>query len=114
LLHRYPKTLLREWTDITLAAEERFGPSFFKKSPAAYFVDNVKHAAAGTRTAPDWWLEMHKHEARCSAVAKYRHALPGKRHQTETAREIVNRIVKEHQLPIDLTGVDAPPPKKAP
>ncbi len=35
---------------------------FFKKSAAAYFVDNVKNAAAGTRTPPDWWRDMRKAE----------------------------------------------------
>jgi len=29
-----PMAKLREWTDITLAAKERFGHAFFKKKPA--------------------------------------------------------------------------------
>jgi hypothetical protein len=61
-LRQYPHRLLQEWADITLAALERFGRSFFKKSPQAYFVDNVKHAAAGTRTPPDWWHDVRKSE----------------------------------------------------
>jgi hypothetical protein len=60
--HRRP--LLQEWTDITLAARERFGSSFFKRSPAAYFLDNVKQAAAGRRTPPDWWHDVRKAEER--------------------------------------------------
>ncbi|MCA9214316.1 MAG: hypothetical protein KDB27_14690 [Planctomycetales bacterium] len=62
LLRQYKIGLLQEWIDITLAAQERNGVSFFKKSPAAYFLDNVKHAAEGTRTAPDWWHELRKEE----------------------------------------------------
>jgi hypothetical protein len=64
LLDRYPVRVIREWVDITLAAQERFGPGFFKRSPAAYFVDNVRHAGAGTRTPPDWWQELRRAERR--------------------------------------------------
>ncbi len=56
--------LLAEWVDITLAARERFGETFFKRSPAAYFTDNVKAAAVGRRTPPDWWLDVRKEEQR--------------------------------------------------
>lgn len=53
---------LRESANITLAARERFGASYFKRS-AAYFVDNVQHAVHdGGRTAPDWWHELKKAE----------------------------------------------------
>ncbi|MBC8290998.1 MAG: hypothetical protein H8E37_11850 [Planctomycetes bacterium] len=27
-------------------------------------MDNVRHAAAGTRTPPDWWQELHREERR--------------------------------------------------
>ena len=64
LFDRYPATVIREWVDITLAAQERFGPGFFKRSPAAYFVHNVQHAGAGTRTPPDWWQELRRAERR--------------------------------------------------
>lgn len=62
VLRKYRHAVLREWLDITLAAKERFGMSFFKRSPAAYFLDNVKHASAGQRTPPDWWHEVRKAE----------------------------------------------------
>lgn len=64
LLRQYSPRLLQEWADVTLAALERFGTSFFKRSPQAYFVDNVKHAAAGMRTPPDWWHDVRKSEQR--------------------------------------------------
>jgi hypothetical protein len=66
-LQRYSHRLLREWLDITLAAKERHGPKFFKRSAAAYFVDNVRAAASGNRTPPDWWHEMRKAEERAQA-----------------------------------------------
>ncbi|MEX0585607.1 MAG: hypothetical protein WD176_03120, partial [Pirellulales bacterium] len=69
LLRKYPPRLLQEWADITLAALERFGATFFRRSPAAYFIDNVKHAAVGTRTPPDWWHELRKAEQRRQAAS---------------------------------------------
>src|SRR5690606_30862048 len=30
----------------------------------AYFLDNVKHAASGTRTPPDWWRQLRVEELR--------------------------------------------------
>jgi hypothetical protein len=62
MIRQYRHHVLREWIDITLAANERFGASFFSKSPPAYFVDNVRLAARGERTAPDWWLDIRKAE----------------------------------------------------
>jgi hypothetical protein len=63
-LQAYPARLLQEWIDITLAAQERFGAGFFKRSPAAYLLDNLKHAAQGKRTPPDWWHAVRKAEER--------------------------------------------------
>ena len=62
ILRTYPTRLVGEWADITLAARERNGQKFFRASPQAYFTDNIKHAAAGNRTPPDWWRELRKQE----------------------------------------------------
>jgi hypothetical protein len=64
ILRDYRAHVIREWADITLAAREHHGESFFKKSPAAYFMDNLQHAAAGQRTPPDWWRDMRREELR--------------------------------------------------
>lgn len=64
MIRRYPARLLSEWVDITQAALERHGPSFFRKSPMAFFVDSVTKAAQGQRTAPDWWQELKRQEQR--------------------------------------------------
>lgn len=72
LLREFPVTVLREWADITLAARERKGESFFRKSAQAWFVDNVKQAAAGNRTPPDWWQELHREERRTERSASHR------------------------------------------
>jgi hypothetical protein len=68
LLRRYSHAIVREWIDITMAAQERHGKEFFKRSPAAYLTDNVKQAAKGKRTPPDWWHELRKEEDRRRAV----------------------------------------------
>ncbi len=64
ILGNYKTALVQEWADITLAAKERHGADFFKKSAAAYFMDNIQHAADGRRSPPDWWRELRQQEAR--------------------------------------------------
>lgn len=61
---RFPQTSVQLWADVTLAAIERKGKSFFRKSPQAFFMDNVQESAAGRRTAPDWFLALRKAEER--------------------------------------------------
>jgi hypothetical protein len=72
MIRQYPTGTLREWADITMAAQERFGPKYFKRCPAAFFVDNVKHAARNERTPPDWWHELRKEELRQEAESQRR------------------------------------------
>ena len=62
VLRTYSSKLIREWADITLAAQERFGKKYFRKGSAAYYLDNLKHASQGNRTPPDWWHELRKQE----------------------------------------------------
>lgn len=64
VLRTYRAALIREWADITLAAKEHNGDEFFRKSPAAYFMDNIRNAADGKRTPPDWWHDMRREEKR--------------------------------------------------
>lgn len=68
LVSHFPRAMVREWIDITLAAEERFGRKFFTRSPAAYLRYNLNRAAAGTGTPPDWWHEVRKAEERAHAA----------------------------------------------
>ena len=73
ILRNYSQNTIRVWADITLAGMERpRGFAGFKKSPQAYFMDNVKHAAKGQRTPPDWWHTLKKRErnseARCTQI----------------------------------------------
>jgi hypothetical protein len=68
-LSKFSVRLLNQWTDITLAAIERYGKGkpFFNKCPAAFLVDNLNHAAKGTRLPPDWWHEIRRAEERSQA-----------------------------------------------
>lgn len=102
IVAKYPAPLLREWSDITLAAMEKMGQSFFKKSPAAYFLDNVKNASQGTRTAPDWWHEMRKAEIQFSDRKKTAR-LPGAERGGPSlpVNEILTQMVKDGDLPFD-------------
>jgi len=64
VLRTYDGKLVAEMADMTLAAKDRFGETFFKVSPAAYFIDNVKAHAGRSRTPPDWWREVRREEER--------------------------------------------------
>lgn len=66
-LRKFSDKAVREWADITLAAQERFGKSFFKRSPAAYFLDNLRKSVSDGRTPPDWWHEVRKAEQQAQA-----------------------------------------------
>ena len=65
LIHRFQRQpkLLAEWCDITQAAMERFGPTFFRNSPMAFLIDSIDKASKGNRMPPDWWNELRRSES---------------------------------------------------
>lgn len=67
ILQKFPSRMVSEWADITLAAKERFGMQFFKKSPAAYCRDNLNRTLKNNSSPPDWWLDIRKAEERARA-----------------------------------------------
>lgn len=67
ILHKFNEHLVQQWSDVTLAALEHQGRTFFKRSPQAFFMHNVQQAAQGTRTPPDWWVELRKRERQAQA-----------------------------------------------
>jgi hypothetical protein len=69
LLAKFPNHMLNQWVDITLSAMERYGKTFFRKSPAAYLVDNLNHASEGKRLPPDWWHDIRRAEERSRTKA---------------------------------------------
>ncbi|WP_145944464.1 hypothetical protein [Fuerstiella marisgermanici] len=62
ITRRYRPSLLREWIDITIAAQERFGAKHFKRSPQAFLMHHLSKAASGEYAPPDWWREIQKQE----------------------------------------------------
>jgi hypothetical protein len=62
ILARFSVEQIQLWADVTLAAVEHKGPSFFRRSPPAFFMDNIQNAANGQRMPPDWFWELRKVE----------------------------------------------------
>jgi len=95
-LRDYSHTILQQWIDITLAARERHGERFFRRSAAAYFIDNVKNAAKGTRTPPDWWHDLQRQERQSKSA---RQSKPKKQHTTaidhDDAKSLTNILYQQ-------------------
>lgn len=85
ILRRYDHRMVAEWVDITLAAKSRFGSRHFSKSATAYLIDNLKNAAKGGRTPPDWWHDIRKAETMASA--QHTNRKKGKRKRRSSAEE---------------------------
>jgi len=60
IVRTFPQKLIQVWSDVTLAAMESKPNGFFRASPQAFLIDNLKQASAGKRTPPDWWRELRK------------------------------------------------------
>ncbi len=123
IVTKYRPELIQTWADITLAAKEKHGSGFFKRSPQAYFLDNLKKAAEGSRTPPDWWLDHRKEEDRRERESK-RHVLglPVSEHAANAekdkdkafeeylrgeAREAVQAIVEQTVKDLQTLGLPA-------
>lgn len=62
ILGRFSVRQIQLWSDVTLAALEHKGREFFRRSPQAFFMDNIQKGAKGERTCPDWFLALRKAE----------------------------------------------------
>jgi hypothetical protein len=67
ILRRFSDDQIQLWADVTLAAIESKGSTFFRRSPQAFFMDNIQHAAKAGRTPPDWFWTLRKEEDRLRA-----------------------------------------------
>jgi hypothetical protein len=95
LLSAAPRAVVREWLDITLAAGERFGSGFFRRSPQAYLVHNVHQAVASGRAAPDWWRELRSRERRPDQATRAPAASPAgpaADHSAEVLRRVTEAV----------------------
>ena len=107
ILRTYAANLVGEWVDITLAARERHGDEFFKKSPQAYFIDNVRQAAAGKRTPPDWWRDLRKQEERRHrAVPTGEGDATFDRYLETEARDALERVTESIFTDLTRSGAD--------
>lgn len=57
---KYSRKLVEVWSDVTLRKIERDGLKSFRRSPQAFLLDNLKHAARKERSLPDWYREERK------------------------------------------------------
>lgn len=64
ILTRFPVEQIQLWADVTLAAMETKGPSFFRRSPPAFFTDNIQSAIRTGRTPPEWFWSLRQEEQR--------------------------------------------------
>ena len=68
ILVNYKPSLIQVWADVTLAAIEHRGKGFFKRSPQAFFMDNIRNATDGQRTPPDWFHQFRRAGRRNEAL----------------------------------------------
>jgi hypothetical protein len=97
IIRRFPTSQVQLWTDVTLAALERKGRAFFRRSPQAFFMDNIQKAAQGQRTPPDWFWELRKQEQLARAEV-HRQMRPPCRPPEEGSlqdRQIFEQVVDE-------------------
>ena len=95
------------WADVTLAAMEHKGPSFFRRSPEAFFVDNLQNAVRGKRTPPEWFWSLRKEEQQRRAD----HARRMRNHRQQAQRKsaapdalLADRPFDLDENPDDLTA----------
>ena len=67
-MKRYPARQVQVWSDVTLAALERHGRTFFSRNPQAFFLNNVRHAVENGRTPPDWFVALQQCERRATGA----------------------------------------------
>ncbi len=95
ILRRFSSKQIQLWADVTLAAMESKGPSFFRRSPQAFFMDNIKNATEGRRTPPDWFWELRQQEQRQRAERARQVQRRGKKQDRErsSARGTLSRPI---------------------
>lgn len=59
IIGQFSAELIREWSDITLAAVER---GMINKSPQSYFMHYIQEAKDRRTTPPDWWRDLRRQE----------------------------------------------------
>ncbi|NLX94768.1 MAG: hypothetical protein GXY83_01195 [Rhodopirellula sp.] len=107
ILMRFSVDQIQLWADVTLAALEHKGPSFFRRNPQAFFIDNIQHAIDGNRTPPDWFWELRRAEQRRRADHARRmrgRRLPSTQKTGAPAALSACRALDLYQSPDELTA----------
>lgn len=108
VLRKHPARCVREWIDITLAAQERFGPSFFKRSPVAYLLDNLQKSQSAGRTPPNWWHDIRKQEERRQATSDRRRGSAPLSAMAQCNRSAFEKIRRDVFQQLRTAGLEAP------
>ena len=101
---QYKHALVQQWADITLAAKEKFGLRFFKKSSQAYFMDNLRNG----RTPPDWWWACKREqEQRITSPLAKQLVECGTRPRATIERDFVNFLKGAGRTELEKLTVEA-------
>ncbi len=100
LIKLYPSKLVAQWTDITQAAIEQFGPQHFRVSPMAFLTDSLKQASKGVRTPPDWWQDAKRKEQRTQQP-------------TEAGKQVLSKLLHEVFGPERSASLSSDKPERA-
>ncbi len=92
IMEKFNTGLIQVWADVTLAAIEHRGKGFFRRSPQAFFMDNIRHATDGHRTPPDWFHQFRKVNTQEDAE---RDRKERRSSNTGSDRETFERVVSE-------------------
>jgi len=108
VLKQYHPAKVREWADITLAAKERFGLRFFKRSPVAYLLDNLKKSMTDGRTPPDWWhgIRMAEETKQATIHRNKRSLKHPDDSRNHASREAFDKVRRELFLEFRSAGLD--------
>jgi hypothetical protein len=88
ILARHGTEQIQLWADVTLAAMERKGASFFRRSPQAFFMNSIQNAARGQRTPPEWFWTLRQQEQQRRADHARRARSRAKPSQAERALDL--------------------------
>jgi hypothetical protein len=107
ILRQFEVEQIQLWADVTLAAIERKGPSFFRRSHQAFFMDNIQNAARGHRTPPEWFwtLRSEEQQRRADQARRMRGCqAPAASGSTVRKRHTMERAFRLDQSPAEFVA----------
>lgn len=98
ILRGYSPDLVKLWSDVTLMAIERREVRFFRRSPQAFFWDNLRAADAGKRAAPDWFLTILKTEERHESERQRKIRVADTQQRIEVGKQTIGRAIEPSEV----------------